>query len=179
VLFNLLTEPEKGGLRWPASFSDMFLFSITRTDIEFEEFVVPASLNINNKEITYYRKNQPGVYESKESPPKPLPKTAEMIGVSKDANGNRKEIRLKRTVDDRERVRYVNEEEGLVMADEEFGRVTSSRYGQLFLNVLGVLLTWGAWFAALWLLLRFQWPHALGLSIPCVLVWGFALNLLQ
>ena len=38
--------------------------------------------------------------------------------------------------------------------------------GLTFINLLLNAVFFGVWFACLWLLLRFQWPHALGLAVP-------------
>ncbi len=59
---------------------------------------------------------------------------------------------------------------GRVMTEGAFGQMSQSRwglaFGYLFLNVLLFL----ALFGSLWLLLQFQWSHALGLSVICWLV---------
>jgi hypothetical protein len=54
---------------------------------------------------------------------------------------------------------------GRVMTEAELGSLSSSKSGQVFVNLLlnGAFLV--AWFLCLWLLLRFQWLHALGLSV--------------
>jgi hypothetical protein len=44
------------------------------------------------------------------------------------------------------------------------GTYTASSAGLFWANVLLNLLHFGLWFGCLWLLLRFQWPHALGLA---------------
>jgi hypothetical protein len=53
---------------------------------------------------------------------------------------------------------------GRVMTDADLGNVSSSKFGQVFVNLLlnGAFLA--AWFLCLWLLLRFQWLHALGIG---------------
>jgi hypothetical protein len=52
-----------------------------------------------------------------------------------------------------------------VMEDISIGRITTTRsglvLGYLFLNLVHL----GVWFAALWLILRFQWGHALGFGV--------------
>jgi hypothetical protein len=67
-----------------------------------------------------------------------------------------------------EPARYV-EEDGqrrvLTEYDVQRGQVTRTRRGLLlgYFLLNGLLLA--VWFAGLWLLLRFQWPHALGLAV--------------
>jgi hypothetical protein len=63
-----------------------------------------------------------------------------------------------------------------VMLADNLGQVTSFRAGRFFANVLLNLFFLGVWFVALWLLLRFGWPAALG---QAVVFWGvFALFVL-
>ncbi len=61
-------------------------------------------------------------------------------------------------------LRYVDER-GRVMLEDSLGQLATFRggwfFGNLFLNALLLI----ALFAALWLLLRFQWPHALGQAV--------------
>src|SRR5262249_33936496 len=45
---------------------------------------------------------------------------------------------------------------------DELGQVTLSSFGMWLLNIFLNLLHFGVWFVCLWLLLKFQWPHALG-----------------
>ena len=59
-------------------------------------------------------------------------------------------------------VQYV--EEGgkrRVMTESNIGRLTHTRAGAVFLNLLFNLLFFLAWVALLWFLLEFQWQHAL------------------
>jgi hypothetical protein len=71
-------------------------------------------------------------------------------------------------------LRYLDDR-GRVMTEGNMGRVYTFRWGRLFTYVFlnGVLLA--VWFAGLWLLLRFQWSHALGLA---VVIWGATIVLL-
>jgi hypothetical protein len=58
--------------------------------------------------------------------------------------------------------------------DVEAGQMSRFRFGLLLGNVVLNLLHVGVWFACLWLLLRFQWPHALGLAVVLWVVMMFA-----
>jgi hypothetical protein len=60
-----------------------------------------------------------------------------------------------------------------MMADS-VGQIGSFRWGAFFGNLLLNVLHLGVWFAVLWLLLRFQWPHALGLAVVFWLVMTLA-----
>src|SRR5207253_1619500 len=64
-----------------------------------------------------------------------------------------------------EPVRYV--EEGgrhRVMTEDYLGTLSSKRWGRLLGNLLLNAVHFAVWFFCLWLLVRFQWTHALGLA---------------
>jgi hypothetical protein len=71
------------------------------------------------------------------------------------------------------RTRYVEEGGSRYLDSESFGRITTPRGGGSFVRVLLNVLHFVVWFVALWLLLRFQWPHALGLAAALWLVMTF------
>jgi hypothetical protein len=54
-----------------------------------------------------------------------------------------------------------------VLTEDELltGQMSRFRFGLLVGNIVLNLLHLGVWFACFWLLLRFQWPHALGLAV--------------
>jgi hypothetical protein len=55
------------------------------------------------------------------------------------------------------------------------GQMSRFRFGLFVANVVLNLLHLGVWFACLWLLLRFQWPHALGLAVVFWVVMMFVI----
>jgi hypothetical protein len=57
-----------------------------------------------------------------------------------------------------------------VMPEDSLGRVSTPRRGLEFANLALNALHFVAWLLCLWLLLRFQWSHALGLALPFWLV---------
>lgn len=64
------------------------------------------------------------------------------------------------------------------MEEGFFGQISIYHYGWL---VMGLLLNFGflvVWFVCLWLLLRFQWSHALGLAFVAWLISLFVLPML-
>jgi hypothetical protein len=63
----------------------------------------------------------------------------------------------------------------LTEEDIQAGQVTHFRFGLMVANVVLNLLHLGVWFACFWLLLRFQWPHALGLAAAFWVLTMFAL----
>jgi hypothetical protein len=69
-----------------------------------------------------------------------------------------------------ESLRYRNAEKGWEMTEGMLGKVSSSRPGLVLANLLLNLLHLLVWFVCLWLLLHYQWPHALGLAVVFWLV---------
>jgi hypothetical protein len=65
---------------------------------------------------------------------------------------------------------YRDREHGLDMREDYPGQVTIRHPGRGALNVLLNLAYLAVWFVCLWLLLHFQWPHALGMAVVCWLV---------
>ncbi len=51
-----------------------------------------------------------------------------------------------------------------VMKETELGSLPTSRKGLLFVNILLYLTHLGVWFLCCWLLLQYQWTHALGIA---------------
>jgi hypothetical protein len=66
-------------------------------------------------------------------------------------------------------LRYVDAR-GRVMTEGALGQLSQSRGGLAVGYFLLNLLLFLALFGSLWLLLQFQWPHALGLGVVCWLV---------
>jgi hypothetical protein len=69
--------------------------------------------------------------------------------------------------------RYVEDGGRRYLDEENLGKVTTPRGGGSFLRVALNVLHFVVWFVCLWLLLRFQWPHALGLAAALWLVMTF------
>jgi hypothetical protein len=67
-------------------------------------------------------------------------------------------------------LRYLEVGGSRYMSEDQLGRVTMNRRGLLVINIVLNLLHFVVWFAVLWLLLRFQWQHALGFAAAYWLV---------
>jgi hypothetical protein len=67
-------------------------------------------------------------------------------------------------------LRYRNADTGWEMTEGQLGRVSVFHGGWLLGNVLLNLLHFVVWFVSLWVLLRYQWSHALGLAVVFWLV---------
>jgi hypothetical protein len=66
-----------------------------------------------------------------------------------------------------EALRYVDGK-GRVMLESSLGRVSTFRGGRFVGNLLLNIIFFAVWFVALWVVLRFQWPHAL---LQAVVFW--------
>jgi hypothetical protein len=70
-------------------------------------------------------------------------------------------------------LRYLDDH-GRVMTDDDPGHIYTVRWGRLIMSLVLNILHFAVWFVALWLLLRFQWAHALGLAAALWLVMTLA-----
>src|SRR5262249_34694774 len=64
---------------------------------------------------------------------------------------------------------------GRVMEERTLGRLFMFRWNLFVVNILLNVVHLIVWFVALWLLLRFQWSHALGLALIFWIVSSFAI----
>ncbi|HEY1376969.1 MAG TPA: hypothetical protein VGF55_09250 [Gemmataceae bacterium] len=106
-----------------------------------------------------------------------------MTAIIVEEDGEKKRFEAEMTpsgqfkIEENRPLRYVEQGgRGRVMTDNEIGEITTTRYGLLFGNLLLNLAHLVVWFLCLWLLLEFQWPHALGLAAAlwvafALLVW--------
>jgi hypothetical protein len=80
--------------------------------------------------------------------------------------------------DDNGRVRYYEQDHPERFMEDGYWQITIYHYGWL---MMGLLLNFGflvVWFLCMWLLLRFQWSHALGLAFAAWLISLFVLPML-
>jgi hypothetical protein len=71
-------------------------------------------------------------------------------------------------------LRYVDPK-GRVMTEARLGQLSVPKRGLVFANILLNLGHLLVWFAVLWLVLRFQWSHALGLAVVFWLIMTFTI----
>jgi hypothetical protein len=77
--------------------------------------------------------------------------------------------------DDAGAAHYVEQNGRRVMTDGEIGRITTTRYGVLFGNLALNFAHLLVWWLCLWLLMEFDWWHALGMAVALWLAFGLAL----
>lgn len=146
---------------------------------EIERYDRLTILNQDRKQESYaWHGNQYLSRRGRRLPERPL----EIIATDKDGQ----EHVFKPKTDDKGRfqtedgrLRYYEEGNPKRYMDENWiGQITIYHFGWL---VVGLLLNSGfltVWFLNLWLLLRFQWPHALGLAFVAWLISLFVLPML-
>lgn len=154
-------------------------FEATATEDEvFDKFWAVKG----KREILYEaRKNARGQIEYSDAARRPWTRSdpdgiVEAILVE-DKDGHKTRFNAELTEDKKfkmepgEPVRYVEADGGgRVMTETYIGKLPVSRWGPTLAKMLLSMMHVGLWFGCLWLLLQFQWSHALGLAIVCWLV---------
>jgi hypothetical protein len=142
---------------------------------------------INDKEVLYTRTtNSKGLPEYHQSNTGKIWSAASADGMTKavviEEDGQRAQFNAELTPDGnfkKDQNGYVSyREEGgkrRVMTDAYIGRLDVPHGWTTFLIVLLSLSHLLVWFLGLWLLLRFQWGHALGLAVVLWLVLSFSI----
>jgi hypothetical protein len=154
----------------PGCYSSLFTFS-ANDEKEFRELRAVVIKNGKETPVRYrLRKTALGQPEYREatSPYRPLPRQPEAILVNEDGEEVRfepeRDANHKLKIGSGQALRYLDSR-GRVMSEDMIGRVSNFRWDRFLpyalLNVGHLLL----WFAGLWILLRFQWLHALGLAL--------------
>lgn len=167
--------------RAPGGYRPLWEFSSTETTAAFPEMRVPTATGeevykpIPGRRNEYHLNGQTRGQALTARPPLLIVVEGDKRSTFKperDEKGNFKQATSTRFGrESKEPLRYVDES-GRVMVEGSLGQLTISRPGRFIGNVLLNLAFFGACFASLWLLLGFQWPHAL---IQAFVVWGVVL----
>ncbi len=155
--------------RAPGRYPGQFIFGADEVK-EFKELRV-----VYQGQETLYklRKNAQGKPEYWDAQNRPLPSRPDSVIV--DDQGEKVRFEAERDqnknfkIDKGQSLRYVDNR-GRSMTADNLGRFSIPRPGLVLSNLLLYAVHLGVWFLCLWLLLRFQWPHALGLAVICWLV---------
>jgi hypothetical protein len=161
-------------VRSPGQFDTLFNFDPSQT-IRFDKFWAERVGDRGKQEVPYRRgRNERGgiVYTDPEGKAwRRTDNNGRAMAIVVEEDGERKRFAAETNpdgsfkVESGEPVRYVEVEgRGRVMTDAAPGEITSTRTGLLLGNLLLNLAHFLAWFLCIWLLLRFQWTHALGLA---------------
>jgi hypothetical protein len=143
----------------------------------YEKLTIP---NQDGRKVPYTWQGGQYVYKGRRMPSGPW---QEIIATDKEGQEHvfKPKTDAKGTFvkDEDGRRRYYEEDNPKRYMDEDYpGVITIYHYSWL---MMGLLLNFGflvVWFLCFWLLLRFQWPHALGLAFVAWLISLFVLPML-
>jgi hypothetical protein len=160
--------------RAPGRYPGQFFFGGDETK-DFKELRVVYQ----GQETVYnLRKNAQGQTEYRDAQNRPLPRHPDAVVV--DDNGEKVRFEAERDQDKNFKVergqslRYLDKR-GRSMTEDRLGQLSIARPGLVGANLLLYAAHLAVWFLSLWLLLRFQWLHALGLAVFFWLVMTFTL----
>jgi hypothetical protein len=151
---------------------------------EMETFDKLTILTQDRKKVTYKRTRQDNHYVYLSNNGRSLPTTRPLEIIATDQNGQEHIFKPKTDAKgnfqkENDQVRYYEEGNPRRYMDESaIGQITIFHFGWLLMTLIlnfGFLIVW---FASLWLLLRFQWSHALGLAFVAWLISLFVLPMI-
>jgi hypothetical protein len=185
LLWCLLIVKSPGASPENIPYNTGFAFN-PRVDILKEAVKELRAVKKNGEEVLYKRhrvhvgmKEPRDVYKTDQDAP--LPWRGQ--GVEKiilDVEGEKHVFKLVLPPEGERRERRYREfvcDQGWIikeMDDGPTGRPEAYRWGRFLANLCLNLVHLGLWFVCLWVLLRFQWSHALGLGFCLWLVFTFA-----
>jgi hypothetical protein len=158
--------------RDPGRYVTLFLFSPTN-EKDFPELTIVTHKDGRANETRYrLGKNVQGLpeYRTVNRPSKPLPSHPDAVIVREDDQDVKFEPERdengKYMVRQGQSLLY-RDERGRVMSEATLGHLSTFRWDLFLANVLLNVCHLALWFGCFWLILRFQWSHALGLAIVC------------
>ncbi|HEV8062370.1 MAG TPA: hypothetical protein VGP68_21000 [Gemmataceae bacterium] len=166
--------------RRPGSFNTLFEFS-ARDDQSYDKF-----WSVKNKQEIPYVSHKTGrerfEYRDPQGKPWARSDTEGLVDaiIVEEPDGHKTRFVAetkdgKFTAKQGEPVRYREEGGKRVMTDMYIGQISTTRSGLVIANILLNFGHFIAWFLVLWLLLRFQWPHAFGLALALWAAFMFVL----
>jgi hypothetical protein len=169
--------------RSPGRYRPLLEFSSSEDSQRFPELRIPKADTKDQYEV-YQLRQRNGEYRLDGKPNgKLLPQRPDRIMVieegeksifepERDAKGNFKVQTSKSFMGEGSQyLRYIDGK-GRVMVETSLGKITTFHGGWLFVNLMFNFLLLAVWFVVLWLVMRFQWTHALGQSF---VFWGVML----
>jgi hypothetical protein len=169
--------------RAPGRYDTLFNFS-PRDVTTFDQFWSERTGDRGKREILFRKgRDTRGLVVYTDPDDRPWHRSADgvMTAIIVEEDGERKRFEADMTpdgtfrIDPGQGVRYVEVGgRGRVMTEGSPGELVTTRYGLLAGNLLLNLAHLLAWFLCLWLLMQFQWPHALALAAAFWLAFGLA-----
>lgn len=168
----------------PGRFDSLFGFS-PRESVYFDQIWSVRKNDRGTQEILYRKSRSDRgtiVYVDSDQRPWQRSDNGVMVAIIVEENGERKrfdadlDAKGQFRVTDRDPARYVEVGGSRVMTETALGQIHTMRYGLLIGNLFWNALHLAVWFACFWLLMQFQWPHALLLGagmwlLSVVVVW--------
>lgn len=87
-----------------------------------------------------------------------------------DKNDKKQKLRFEYRKTEEPYANFVSEDGWVMKAEQNIGRPSAGAWGRFLVVVFLNLVHFGLWFAGLWLVLRYEWVHALGLAFVLWLV---------
>jgi hypothetical protein len=151
--------------RTPGRYRELHGFSA----VEYLDFPELKVVNRDGKTQAYVRRNTARGRPEYQFNGRPLPSRPGKIIAVRDGHEYvfepRRDAQGRFATDPYGRVHYYNAETGWDMPEDGLGQVTIYHRPWLVMNLLLNGLHLAVWFACLWLLMRFQWSHALGMAL--------------
>jgi len=154
----------------PGQYAAIHEFSPT-DDRQFKELTAIIRKDNRDQTVEYrLRPNERGQSEYRETKPpyRPLPSHPEAIIVSEDGAAVKFEPERDSSghyrIAEGQALRYTDAQ-GRMMSEDTVGRISIFHWSRFLANIALNALHLLLWFACLWLLVRFQWTHALGLAV--------------
>jgi hypothetical protein len=171
--------------RSPGEYESLLDFTSQGKPTVFDKFVAERTGDRGKQEIPFVRGHDARgrvVYTDPDGQPwQRATSSGMMAAIVVDENGESRRFEAEMTpqgtfkIEEGKPLRYVEQGgRGRVMTDNAVGEVANPRYGLLFGNLMLNLAHLLVWFVCLWLLMRFQWPHALGLAAVMWLAFALA-----
>ena len=167
--------------RTPGGYRPLWEFSSSEDTAAFPELRIPIA---SGEEVYKLLPGSRNDYRlNGQTRAKPLPSRPPLVVAvegdkrstfkpERDEQGNFKQSSTTRMGrESKEPLRYIDET-GRVMVEGSLGQLSVNRPGRFLGNLLLNLMFFAACFVALWLLLRFQWAHALG---QAAVLWALIL----
>jgi hypothetical protein len=151
--------------RSPGQYTDLFHFSPREDHEPYTELWAVKGQTKTRYTLT---KDPLGRLDYRDANGKPIPTHADQISAKED--GEEVTFEPERDADGKYKMRtgrslIYHDARGREMSEDNLGQISTFRWGVFlgagFLNAFHLAL----WFLCLWLLLRFQWSHALGLAV--------------
>src|SRR5262245_31082861 len=155
---------------------DTFFRFPTRVDMVKSPVRELWAVKKNNEKVKYKYDAFDRVYRDTTTRPRPWSGT-DVVAIELEHDGTKYRFDMDKTTASGAYYEFVNDRGWSMRVYETgpTGRPDAFRTGRFLANLFFNLMHAALWFACLWLLIRFQWSHALGLAICMWLLFTLAI----